>query len=184
MGIYPDPSSNISRSENISTIRLLFVDVPETRVIMDYTDNSVIDGFSAVGGLWTALTGIFAILFGARSLFGTTSSFGSGLGTFWAITYSLPGSKPFSIFGIAHSLQNQRIKEEYKRQYPQIVSEQQAPETRGLVALLRDHLIDLSFLEEKPATSEVVKADPVGARDVESGPENKPAAEGERLLPS
>ena len=49
---------------------------------MDYTDNSVIDGFSAVGGLWTALTGIFAILFGARSLFGTTSSFGSGLGTF------------------------------------------------------------------------------------------------------
>jgi hypothetical protein len=82
MGIYPDPSSNISRLENISTIRLLFVDVPETRVIMDYTDNSVIDGFSAVGGLWTVLTGIFAILFGARSLFGTTSSFGSGLGTF------------------------------------------------------------------------------------------------------
>jgi hypothetical protein len=82
MGIYPDPSSNISWSENISTIRLLFVDVPETRVILDYTDNSVIDGFSAVGGLWTALTRIFAILFGAHSLFGTTSSFGSGLGTF------------------------------------------------------------------------------------------------------
>ena len=55
---------------------------------------------------------------------------------------------------------------------------------RGLVALLRDHLINVSFLEEKPATSEVVKADPVGARDVESGSEDKPAAEGERLLPS
>ena len=52
------------------------------RVTLDYTGNSVIDGFTAVGGLWTALSGIFAILFGARALFGTTSSFGSGVGTF------------------------------------------------------------------------------------------------------
>ena len=82
--IYPDSesSSNTSRSGNISTIHLLYVPVPETRVILDYTGDSVIDGFTAIGGLWTVLSGIFAILFGAHALFSTTLSFGSGVGTF------------------------------------------------------------------------------------------------------
>jgi len=67
---YADPNSTIPRGENISTLRV-FIQPDnglEFRIISDYRDNSVVDGFSAVGGLWTTLSGIFAVLFGG-SLF-------------------------------------------------------------------------------------------------------------------
>ncbi len=42
------------------------------------------------------------------------------------------------------------MKKEALRLYPNILEENRALEKRGLLSLLRDHLIDLSFLEDKP----------------------------------
>lgn len=60
-----------------------------------------------------------------------------------------PGSKPLSIFGIAHQFQAETMKKEAMRLYPNIVEENRSLEQRGLLSLLRDHLIDLSFLDDK-----------------------------------
>ena len=58
------------------------------------------------------------------------------------------GSKPLSIFGIAHQFQAETMKKEALRLYPNILEENHVLEKRGLLSLLRDHLIDLSFLED------------------------------------
>ena len=36
----------------------------EQKMIQDYRNHSVLQGFSAVGGLWTSLTLIFVVMFG------------------------------------------------------------------------------------------------------------------------
>ncbi|KAF5315036.1 hypothetical protein D9619_007478 [Psilocybe cf. subviscida] len=59
------------------------------------------------------------------------------------------GAKPLSIFGIAHSFHYKHMKEETLRLYPNIVNEHKELGKRGLLALLRDHLIDLNFLEKE-----------------------------------
>ena len=59
------------------------------------------------------------------------------------------GSKPLSIFGIAHQFQAETMKKEALRLYPNILEENHVLEKRGLLSLIRDHLIDLSFLEDK-----------------------------------
>lgn len=41
------------------------------------------------------------------------------------------------------------MKKEAMRLYPNIVEENRSLEQRGLLSLLRDHLIDLSFLDDK-----------------------------------
>ncbi|KDR67852.1 hypothetical protein GALMADRAFT_257714 [Galerina marginata CBS 339.88] len=166
--VYPDPSSTIPRAENITTLRLLLQDSfsREIRIITDTRDKSVLAGFSAVGGLWITLNGIFSLLFGS-SLF-----------------YILYGSKPLAIFGLAHSFQRQQIKKEYQRKYPHIANEQQDPKTRGLVALLRDRLIDLSILEEKPGPSEAVTPEEIIPQDIESSGKDKIVGETDNLLPS
>jgi len=76
----PDPHSEISpiaipRSPEISTLRTFaMIDSSERVFIQDSRENSIINGFSQIGGLWTVLSGIFAVVFGIslmRVLFGT-----------------------------------------------------------------------------------------------------------------
>lgn len=59
------------------------------------------------------------------------------------------GSKPLSIFGIAHKFQAKKMRNECLHKYPQILEENRAPEQRGLLALLREHLIDLDFMNDE-----------------------------------
>jgi hypothetical protein len=68
--MYPDLQvADTDRSANISTLRLFKLDNwADTRVIQDYRMNSVIAGFADVGGLWTSLSGIFTVIFGASLL--------------------------------------------------------------------------------------------------------------------
>ncbi|KAF5315339.1 hypothetical protein D9619_007482 [Psilocybe cf. subviscida] len=116
---------------DVSTLRLFLQDNwSETRIIQDYRENSVIVGLANVGGLWTTFSGIFAIFFGASML------------------HILYGNKPLSVFGLAHTFNYQSMKEQILRQYPNILKEHQEGPHRGMLALLRDHLIDLSFIEK------------------------------------
>ena len=69
----PDTSISpfISRGANISTLRVwtpLVLGYIQTVLTQDYRDASVVTGFSAVGGLWTTLGGIFTLVFGASML--------------------------------------------------------------------------------------------------------------------
>lgn len=64
---YQNPQADFH--QDVSTLRLFFQgNWGDTHVIQDYRQNSVIAGFAGVGGLWTTLSGIFALLFGASML--------------------------------------------------------------------------------------------------------------------
>jgi len=67
--VLPDPQAGISslipRSPEISTLRAyVMVDNSEWIITEDNRYKSVIRGFSDVGGLWTFLSGGFAMIFG------------------------------------------------------------------------------------------------------------------------
>ncbi|KAF5315033.1 hypothetical protein D9619_007477 [Psilocybe cf. subviscida] len=150
MATYPDPL--VAFNKDVSTLRLFWQDNwSETRIIQDYRESSVIAGFANVGGLWTTLSGIFAIIFGASML---------------QILY---GNKPLSIFGLAHAFNYQQMKEETLRLYPNILKEHQEGPHRGMLALLRDHLIDLSFIENdhELGPSQASTSAPANATDEE-----------------
>ena len=76
--VFPDPQAGISpripRSPEISTLRIyVMVDNSEWVLVQDNRYKSVVRGFSDVGGLWTFLSGTFAMVFGIslmRVLFG------------------------------------------------------------------------------------------------------------------
>ncbi|KJA20356.1 hypothetical protein HYPSUDRAFT_1092600 [Hypholoma sublateritium FD-334 SS-4] len=140
IAFYPDPTATFIGG-NLSSLNVFVQDnYGELNFIQDYREHSVIDGLASVGGLWTAFGGIFAILFGA-----------SMLHTFY-------GSKPLSIFGIAHKFQAETMKKQCLEKYPQILKENRSPEHRGLLSLLRDHLINLDFVDDE-------KADPIVLED-------------------
>ena len=58
------------------------------------------------------------------------------------------GSKPLSIFGIAHRFQAETMRKKCLEEYPRISKENLLPEDRGLLALIHDHLIDLDFVDD------------------------------------
>ena len=75
----PDPRTeslpiSIPLSPSISTLRTFaMIDSSERVFTQDSRENSLINGFSEIGGLWTFLSGIFAVVFGIslmRVLFG------------------------------------------------------------------------------------------------------------------
>ena len=64
----PDPGTDIAilRAPDISTLRTFaMIDSSERVFTQDSRDHSVITGFSELGGLWTFLSGIFAVIFGS-----------------------------------------------------------------------------------------------------------------------
>lgn len=64
----PDPGTDIAilRAPEISTLRTFaMIDSSERVFTQDSRQNSVINGFSEIGGLWTFLSGVFAVVFGS-----------------------------------------------------------------------------------------------------------------------
>ena len=76
LSLGPDPGTDIAilRAPEISTLRTFaMIDSSECVFTQDNRENSVINGFSNIGGLWTFISGIFAAVFGSslmRVLFG------------------------------------------------------------------------------------------------------------------
>ena len=73
INVFPDPkagiSSHIPRSLNTSTFRVFVQDdASEWITIADARDESVLNGFSRVGGLWAFLWGVFTVIFGTSLL--------------------------------------------------------------------------------------------------------------------
>ncbi|KAF8148833.1 hypothetical protein B0H34DRAFT_802726 [Crassisporium funariophilum] len=132
--LYPDPSPSplIVRSPTTATLRLFGQnDISEWKIVGDYRDKSVWSGLSEVGGFWTFLNGVFAVVFGSGLLL---------------IVF---GIKPLSAFtGIAHMFQVPRTRRNLHEDFPLIAQEEQARKAdRGLLAFLHEHFVDLEAID-------------------------------------
>ncbi|KAF9482411.1 hypothetical protein BDN70DRAFT_930098 [Pholiota conissans] len=136
VNVFQDPQAGISplivRSPEIATIRLIpQFDHSLWKVTQDSRTKSVLNGLSQAGGLWTFLSGIFAVFFGS------------------SLMHILFNTKPVSIFGIAHSWERKTIQRAYREDYPAIKEEiHVSQDRRGLLCLLQDHILDLNLIEE------------------------------------
>ncbi|PPQ65421.1 hypothetical protein CVT24_011502 [Panaeolus cyanescens] len=135
--IVPDPLVALdppafNTSANFATFRLFVShDTGEVRIVQDSREESVLGGFSALGGLWTFLGGIFAMFFGTSLM---------------KIFFD---SKPLSIFGIAQQMEKDAIARAYLRAYPNIRQELNLPPSqRGVMTMLQDHMIDVALFQE------------------------------------
>jgi len=76
MEVFSDPMA--SRGAETASIRIHFETLFSSgvmRIVQDYRENSVLVGFSKVGGLWVFLGNLFVILFGCsilRTILGMT----------------------------------------------------------------------------------------------------------------
>lgn len=68
IAFYPDPTATFTGRNRSSLNIFSQANYGEVPFIQDYQDKSVLAGFSSVGGLWTAFSGIFTILYGASML--------------------------------------------------------------------------------------------------------------------
>jgi len=66
MEVFSDPKA--SQGAEMASIRIHIRDSPTLRVVQDYRENSVLGGFSKIGGLWAFLGGAFATMFGSSIL--------------------------------------------------------------------------------------------------------------------
>jgi len=149
--LFPDPSPAIPRSENISTLRIFllepFLYASGLRLVQEERTKTVVAGFASVGGIWTFLNGVFAVIFGDSLL------------------RILFGIKPLSVFGLVHTFHRKRLREACMAEYPMLAQQNPPKSERGLVSLLQDRLIDLDFLKEEENKS-IVQA-PMGRDDLE-----------------
>jgi len=66
MEVFSDPKA--SQGAEMASIHIHIRDSPTSRVVQDYRENSVLGGFSKIGGLWAFLGGAFATMFGSSIL--------------------------------------------------------------------------------------------------------------------
>ncbi|KAF9525628.1 hypothetical protein CPB83DRAFT_518581 [Crepidotus variabilis] len=132
--IWADPrplkSNTVPSGPDIATIRIKAqASTANWKIVQDFRDKTVLNGFANVGGLWTFLDGIFAALFGS------------------ALLKIILGLKPLGIFGTAHSFQSKRLRAACITEYPRLEKDIAPPEKeRGLLNMICDHLLDVDFL--------------------------------------
>lgn len=65
----PDPSPIDPKDNNTATLRLAPPFNPyEYAVEQEYVEHSVLSGLALMGGIWTSLNGVFAMVFGSTLL--------------------------------------------------------------------------------------------------------------------
>ncbi|KAJ7642368.1 hypothetical protein DFH06DRAFT_608098 [Mycena polygramma] len=91
-----------------------------------------LDGISAFGGAWTFLNGAFLLLFGAN------------------IMYFAFGRRPLSALGIAHLCQRRDLTRQWHEDFPALQTEggQPGSESAGIVAFIRERLLDIELNED------------------------------------
>jgi hypothetical protein len=67
----PAPPSD---GAGISTLRIYtpyfsYSNLRQYKILRDYEEHTVLTGFAALGGFWTFINGLFAIIFGGSLLF-------------------------------------------------------------------------------------------------------------------
>ncbi|KAJ7138303.1 hypothetical protein C8R44DRAFT_767209 [Mycena epipterygia] len=128
----PDPSPPSSGS-NTATLRLIRLSPDPLMLVQESRDASVLAGLSTVGGFWTVVNGGFVFLFGANVL------------------YFIAGSRPLSALGALHIFQRRSLVRRWHEDFPAIRTEggQPGSETAGIVAFIRERLVDLEEEEDE-----------------------------------
>ncbi|KAJ7347510.1 hypothetical protein DFH08DRAFT_960826 [Mycena albidolilacea] len=109
-----------------------------TRAAEDFADTSVLAGFATLGGFWTFTNGAFALIFGAN------------------ILYFLWKTRPLSALGIIHIFQKRKLIQNWNDDFPLLHTEGGLPgsESAGIVAFLRERLLDVDSANSKPKDAE------------------------------
>ncbi|KAH8813951.1 hypothetical protein DL96DRAFT_508426 [Flagelloscypha sp. PMI_526] len=109
------------------------------KIMREYNDHSILDIFADLGGIWTFVNGMFALIFGGSLL------------------YFLFGIKPLSRFGIAHFIFRERLRRGTRENYPRFFEEggQPGQQDAGVIAFIREHLLGVisDDLPTQPYTS-------------------------------
>ncbi|KAJ7663296.1 hypothetical protein DFH06DRAFT_1324771 [Mycena polygramma] len=93
-----------------------------------------LDGISAVGGVWTFVNATFVLFFGANFM------------------YFAFGRRPLSALGILHLFQRRALTRRWHEDFPALQTEggQPGSESAGIVAFIRERLVDIDSVEEDP----------------------------------
>jgi hypothetical protein len=191
---WPDPEASesqfIPRSLDVATIRIVpQFDFSEVRVVRDARTKSVLSGFSSVGGLWTGLAGIFGIFFGSSIMKVLRGVFTMNLlSVDWIFIFAFlrpTGEKTISVMGMAHSFEKKAIRDACLQGYPRLASDLHlAPENRGLLTFMSDHIVDFGFLAGTVGTTPPPpEENRVEEADIEKDPRSQmsvPCADGNR----
>lgn len=79
VSLVPDWSQLVPKDNNTATLRL-FVPVPQDiRIEQEYYEDSVLNGFALLGGVWTFVNGLFAAIFGSTLLLVLFGSFSNSI---------------------------------------------------------------------------------------------------------
>ncbi|KAJ7639533.1 hypothetical protein FB45DRAFT_428352 [Roridomyces roridus] len=145
-----------------SDSRFIIVNLQQPRIIRteaEFSDSSVLDGITSVGGFWTFVDGIFTVLFGANVL------------------YFAMGSRPLSALGLVHVFQRSQLVRNWNDDFPALRTEGGSPGSKsaGVVAFLRERLVNIEDVSVPPTA----KAAKPSQGDAEFGPtsEDKGAEE-------
>ncbi|KAJ7186399.1 hypothetical protein C8R46DRAFT_1272884 [Mycena filopes] len=104
-----------------------------TKFTQDYTDATLVDGLSSMGGLWTTLDALFTLFFGA------------------SVLYFAFGKRPLSPLGMVHIFHRRTLTRNWHEDFPTVRTEGGEPgaENAGVVAFLRDRWLDVVEEEEE-----------------------------------
>ncbi|KAJ7289430.1 hypothetical protein C8J57DRAFT_1628296 [Mycena rebaudengoi] len=111
-----------------TSLRILMGTRPrQATYLEEFTDFTVFDGLATFGGLRTFVNGTFAFLFGAN------------------IIYFLFRRRPLSALGLVHCFQRRSLARKWNEDSPALHTEggQPGSESAGIVAFLRERLVDL-----------------------------------------
>jgi len=134
--LQPDPfPPNLGSS--VTSLRLRMRDdigPYPTEIVQDYTDASVVNGLATFGGFWTFVNGVFSLVFGAN------------------ILYFLFRRRSLSALGIAHIFQRRKLIRNWNEDFPALRTEggQPGSKSAGIVAFLRERLVDLDDENDHP----------------------------------
>ncbi|KAJ7628937.1 hypothetical protein FB45DRAFT_919582 [Roridomyces roridus] len=126
-GLQPYPQGAVVGGNLTSiTISMPYYDTP-TYVLQEVRDANPISGFSTLGGLWTSVDGVFAMVFGAN------------------VVYFLLGRRHLSALGIAHVFQRGALIRRWHEDFPKLHTEGGLPGSKdaGIVAFIRQRFIDI-----------------------------------------
>ncbi|KAF7366865.1 Short-chain dehydrogenase/reductase family protein [Mycena sanguinolenta] len=129
-----DPSPSTQTSNTVVLRLRPRLDLPFTaRVVEDFTDASVLSGFSNAGGFWSFINDLFGILFGANLL------------------YFLLGKRPFSVLGMVHIFQRKTLEGEIDN----------VNTDPGVITFIRKRLIDGARNADPDNTHEAAGGNPI-----------------------
>ncbi|KAJ7634938.1 hypothetical protein FB45DRAFT_478117 [Roridomyces roridus] len=133
--VQQDINAVVGSNTNLTSLTLWNPYSVVTRAVQESQDASPVSGLSTFGGFWTFVDGVFVLVFGAN------------------VVYFLLGRRPLSALGLIHIFQRRALNRRWHADFPALRTEGGVPGTRGagLVAFVRERLIDLGEYEDEDA---------------------------------